>query len=399
MSAWDVRHLLTDIFPAKVSVTQDQAQQIIPEMIAFWQFIESEFDQPDTKSILKYLRTIAKKYPKIIMDESKFGTAKTIATQMISDEVDITDQKAVDAYLEHYNRSILSNIELPSEVKPTKSLEQKQSEYTSPVAELLTLGKPKELKAWPDYLKSGFTQEHIPDLNRMVVDWELHWDESDDELYWAPVHAWRVLGQLQAEEAAESLILLLGFLDEYDSDWIGEEVPEVFGMIGPGTIPQLKKFLNEGGDKLWGRVSAAHSLEVIGNKYYRAKVNCITILTEQLKEFYENDETLNAFLISYLIDLKGTEALPVIEEAYESEMVDLLVCGDWEDVQIEFGFLEKRITPKPYGSFNAPGLYPPRPATRNPNKDQKLKKTKTKQQKQSRKQNRKRKRKRRRKKK
>jgi hypothetical protein len=195
------------------------------------------------------------------------------------------------------------------------------------------------------------------------------------------------------------LILLLGFLDEYDSDWIGEEVPEVFGMIGPSTIPHLKKFLSEGGDKLWGRVSAAHCLELIGNKYYQAKLDCIAILTEQLKEFYDNHDTLNAFLISSLINLKGAEALLVIEEAYEADMVDLMVCGDWEDVQIEFGILEKRITPKPSGLFNAPGLFPPVPATREPGKEQKKKKAKTKQQKQSRKQNRKKKQKRRRKKK
>lgn len=401
MRAWDVRHLLTDIFPRKVSVNEDQALEIIPEITAFWQFIESEFDQPDTKPILKFLRKIEKKYSKIIMDESKFGMAKTFAMQMIDEGVDILDQKAVDAFIERYNRDILQDYTQFSEEIPAKSLAEKQSEYTFPVVELLTLGKPKGWKDWPDYLEYGFMQEHVAELNRMVVDWELHWDESDDEMYWAPIHAWRVLGQLKAEEAAESLILLLGVMDEFDSDWIAEEVPEVFGLIGPSTIPHLKKFLREGEDKVWGRIAAAHSLEVIGNKYYLARIDCITALIEQLKEFYENHETLNSFLISYLIDLKGTEALPVIEEAFEADMVDLMVCGDWEDVQIEFGILKKRITPAPYELFNDPGFFPPIPTTEVPNKegDKKKEKAKTKQQKQSRKQNRKKKRKRRRKKK
>jgi hypothetical protein len=190
-------------------------------------------------------------------------------------------------------------------------------------------------------------------------------------------------------------MLLVGVMDEFDSDWIGEELPDVFGMIGPSAIPHLKKFLKEGGDKLWGRVLATDSLKVIGNKYYQAKVVCIHVLLEQLKEFYDNQDTLNAFLISSLIDLKGTEALPVIEEAFQADMVDLVVCGDWEDVQIEFGILKNRNTPPPYGLS---GLFPPRPEIK-PKKDQEKDKAKTKQQQQSKKQNRKKKKKGKRKKK
>jgi hypothetical protein len=263
------------------------------------------------------------------------------------------------------------------------------------VVELLTLGRPEELGDWPDYLERGFTTEHIDELSRMAVDWELHEDESDDELYWAPVYAWRILGQLKAEEALDSLIFLAGIIDEFDSDWIGEELPEVFGMIGPSAIPHLKKFLKEGGDKLWGRVLAADSLQVIGNKYYQAKVTCINVLLEQLKEFFDNHELLNAALVSSLIDLKGTEALPVIEEAYEADMVDPMVCGDWEDVQIEFGILKNRVTPPRYGFSD---FFAPTPETAQ-NKDKKKAKAKSKQQQQSKKQNRKKKKKGKRKKK
>lgn len=395
MSAGDIRHLLTKIYPEKLGVTQDEASEIIPEMIAFWQFIDSEFEQPDAKPILKYLREIEKKYPKIIMDKSKFGIAKTMAMSMLEEGVDLLDEKAMNAFMERYNQGLLHEEKPVAEEKPTKSLSEKQSEYTSPVAELLTMSRPEELRDWPDYLELGFTHEHVAELSRMAVDWDLHEDESDDELYWAPIYAWRILGQLKAEEALDSLMLLVGVMDEFDSDWIGEELPEVFAMIGPSAIPHLKKFLKEGGDKLWGRVLATDSLKVIGNKFYQAKVVCINVLLEQLKEFYDNQDTLNAFLISSLIDLKGTEALPVIEEAYEADMVDTMVCGDWEDVQIEFGILKNRITPPSYGLS---GLFLPRPETK-PKKDQEKNKAKTKQQQQSKKQNRKKKKKGKRKKK
>lgn len=399
MSAMDVRYLLEEIFPAKVSIEQDEAHEIIPEMIAFWQFVGSEFDKPDAKSILKYLQQVEKKYPKIIMDESKFGIGKTIVMAMIDEGMDFTDEKAMRAFIADYNQGILSDHEQSGRVQSTVSLEQKQEEYPFPVAELLTLGKPEMKADWTDYLKLGFSQDHISDLCRMVVDWELLWDDSDDELFWAPVHAWRILGVLQTGEATEPLISLLGFNDQYDSDWIGEEVPEVFGMIGPNAIPHLTKFLSEGDDKLWGRVSAAHSLEVIGNKYYHAKLECIDALTEQLKDFYDNHETLNGLLISYLLDLKGAGALPVIEEAYKAGMVDLTVCGDWEDVQVEFGLLKKRITPKSHHLLSDSGLFPPMPAASTKNKEQKKANAHANQQDQTGKQSRKKKRKRRRKKK
>jgi hypothetical protein len=387
MSAWDIRHLLTKIFPEKVSVSQDEAPEIIPEMIAFWQFIDSEFEQPETKQILKYLRETENKYPEIIMDQSKFGIAKTVVMDMLEEGVDLLDEKAVTAFIKRYNRNLPQQNKPLAEERPTKSLAEKQNEYTSPVVELLTLGRPEKLKDWPDYLELGFTKEHVDELSRMAVDWELHEDESDDELYWAPVYAWRILGQLKAEEALDSLLLLVGVMDEYDSDWIGEELPEVFGMIGPSAIPHLKKFLKEGGDKLWGRVLAVDSLKVIGNKYYQARVICINTLLEQLKEFYYNQDTLNAFLISSLIDLKGTEALPVIKEAYEADMVDPMVCGDWEDVQVEFGILKNRVTPPLYGFSD---FFEPPPETAQ-NTDKKKAKAKSKQKQQSKKQNRKKK--------
>jgi len=37
------------------------------------------------------------------------------------------------------------------------------------------------------------------------------------------------------------------------------------------------------------------------------------------------------------VDLKALEALPTIEKAFAADKVDLMVQGDWEDVQIDHG--------------------------------------------------------------
>ena len=73
----------------------------------------------------------------------------------------------------------------------------------------------------------------------MATDEELEWADEDETLeVWAPIHAWRTLGQLRAEAAIEPLFSLFTGLDQ--SDWVTEEMPEVFGMIGPAALPMLK---------------------------------------------------------------------------------------------------------------------------------------------------------------
>ena len=86
-------------------------------------------------------------------------------------------------------------------------------------------------------------------------------------------------------------------------------------------------------------------MERIGNAYPEAKEPCLLALREQLERYRDNDPALNAFLISYLIDLGSVESLPLVKQAFDSDSVDLMVAGDLEDVEIEFQVREHRSTP------------------------------------------------------
>src|SRR5258708_1527731 len=55
MSASDLREILFDIFPAKVSVEPDAAPEIIRELRAFWKFLQREFQRPNATDCLKVL--------------------------------------------------------------------------------------------------------------------------------------------------------------------------------------------------------------------------------------------------------------------------------------------------------------------------------------------------------
>lgn len=218
--------------------------------------------------------------------------------------------------------------------------------YPPPIDQLLTFGDCLKLPEWPNYQELGLGPEHVPDLIRMAVDEELNHADSDSLEVWAPVHAWRALGQLHAEAAIEPLISLFRTIDEDDNEWAGEELPTVYGMIGPGAIPALTAYLADPAQRLYARIAAISSLQRIAEIYPETRAECVAILTHQLEEGAEADPTLNGFLLGSLLDLKAEESLSVIEHAFTADWIDESVAGDWEDVQIEFGLKEHRETPR-----------------------------------------------------
>jgi hypothetical protein len=220
--------------------------------------------------------------------------------------------------------------------------------YAPPLDKLLTLGDARPtMGRWPDYRQVGLAPEHIPDLIHMATDEELNQANSDSAEVWAPMHAWRALGQFRAASAAEPLTSLFHLIDDNDDDMVNEEMPEVLGLIGPAAIPAVTAYLADASHGLWARVVAARSLGEIGQRHPDSRAECVALLTSQLERFAEQDVTLNAFLVGPLRDLRAVESAQVMERAFAADRVEIGVHGDWEDVQIQIGLRQKRETPKP----------------------------------------------------
>jgi len=220
-------------------------------------------------------------------------------------------------------------------------------DYAPPVSELLSLGDPRQRLNRVDYLALGLTEEHVPELIRMMQDEDLNWADGESAEVWAPLHAWRALGALRAEAASEPLVALLPRIDDYDDDWVMEDLPDIFAQIGEPAVPALGVFLADDRYGLWARVTAASSLGAIGQAHPGAREVCVAALNTQLAHFNTMDEELNSFIVSALVDLKAVEAAPVMEQAFAADKVDISVLGDWEDAQIALGLLDKRLTPPP----------------------------------------------------
>ena len=227
-------------------------------------------------------------------------------------------------------------------------------DYMEPVAGLLRHGGENLAKeeSWPDYVALGFAAEHIPELIRMAMDEHLNGADGDGTEIWGPLHAWRTLAQLGAVEAMEPLVRLLDKLP--DDEWLAEELPEVFSLVGPAAILVLADFMNDDDMDEHARISAPACLERMARDHPEYRDECAGLLTHRLTSYETNGSSLNGFIISSLIDLKAVDAIDAIPNAYFASCVDLSVAGDIEDVEIEMGLRRNRDTPRPkYHSFPA----------------------------------------------
>lgn len=219
--------------------------------------------------------------------------------------------------------------------------------YPSPVDKLLAYGPCDDIisyEEWPDYLELGFGPEHIPDLIRLAMDTTSFSGDSSDPRYCAPVHAWRTLGQLRAQEAIEPLITLAE--DPEYGDLASDELGDVYGLIGPPAIPTLAAYLADKSHQPLARADAIGCIQAIGIMHPEAKVECVAALIRQLELFEENNPTVNSFLILALKELKVLDAMPLIKQAFDAGYIDQLVTGDWDDIQVLFGLKQRDEVPQ-----------------------------------------------------
>lgn len=233
------------------------------------------------------------------------------------------------------------------------------NKYSELVGKFLTMGAPDiAASEWIDYSQMGIGSEHIPELITMLRDDELNWGDPDSLDVWAPLHAWRALGQMKAVEAIDALLDQLHLIDDIDDDWIDDEFPKVFSKIGAPAVVPLAGYIGNNEKPLFARICAMHSLEKIGKTEPSIRDRIVEILAAYLRNHENQDSTLNAFLILHLTELNAVESLNEIRRAYFSDNVDLDVMGDIEDAEIYLGLRPERQSPfedidYPYDLFDS----------------------------------------------
>jgi hypothetical protein len=200
---------------------------------------------------------------------------------------------------------------------------------------------------WADYRSLGLSEADVPALIDLMVDRELNVSPDPAE-HWLPLHAWRALGQLRAVEAIEPLIKLRIDLGD---DYLGTDFRKAMAAIGPAAIAPLAATLRREELEPFTRASLAEALAAIGAAHPATAEDVAAIVAGCLEQYAKHTPTLNALLISALLDVRAVQHADLIGRVMTSGPIDERVCGDWEDVQIELGLLDSRITPPPHRTF------------------------------------------------
>jgi hypothetical protein len=218
--------------------------------------------------------------------------------------------------------------------------------YSEPVSELFSLDYPEDDNVI-DYKSLGITTDHINDLMRLATDADLlnSADDDDDSKFWAAVHSWRALGQLQVIEIIPMLLELVEQGYEFDI-LFGEEYPRVVKLLGFPAVNVLKEYIFDSSKYEWGRAYGIECLKGLGEGY---REECVAVLSDFITK--PSLPNLVGLAISVLIDLNAKECIGSIRNAFDSGYVDVNITGDIEDVEIDLGIREKRSTPRPF--YNA----------------------------------------------
>ena len=219
---------------------------------------------------------------------------------------------------------------------PERSVEETMEQSRSGLDQLLKdLRQAGETLA-PELIEraKAFGSVAVPALIGLATDDDLLNGDSDTPEVWAPLHAIQIIGELRAAEAVGSLLPLIRVND----DWISEKLPEVFGKIGEPALAPMCDLLRDRTQDVYARSRAASTLKEIAENHPELRQTAVAALVAQLQPGETqspDDETLNGFVITELVDLKAKDALPAIRRAYEEDRVDESVT-DWDDVATVF---------------------------------------------------------------
>lgn len=214
------------------------------------------------------------------------------------------------------------------------------SDFSAPVQALLQLGEDAARgAAWKDYRALGLTQCHASELIRLMSEDALNQGDANNPQTYAPVHAWRALGQLGVVEAYRPFLEELA--KDTDDDWRRDDAADFFGLLGPAILGQLVEFLADYSHDANLRWVAASGVRRIAELHSEYRDECVHQLMVQLERFEQLPEELITGLVCELVQLKAVGAAPLIERVFAAGLVDEMMVGSWEYVQYDLGLRDK----------------------------------------------------------
>lgn len=129
------------------------------------------------------------------------------------------------------------------------------------------------------------------------------------------------------------------FYDYHYADSAAEDLLPPLYKLGSNRLDRLMEFIHEQGLNTYFKFIVFHMVTIIGIKqperreevieWYREAVR---FATEVLPQTQYIDPTLSGLIADELIILQAKELLPEIKQMYDTQLVDLEICGDFKKV-------------------------------------------------------------------
>ncbi len=155
-----------------------------------------------------------------------------------------------------------------------------------------------------------------------------HYWEAEDDKQWMPLHAVKLLGMLADPSGLPQLVNALILAYEVEDDWIMEDLPTVFGRIGPPAISLLEEFIfaHERDNEFWrSRSIAVDGLVAIALHYPHEQERISTFLHGLFLE--EDDPEFLAFAAGSILDLGDPLSIPILEKAFDRGVIDEFIIN------------------------------------------------------------------------
>ena len=196
----------------------------------------------------------------------------------------------------------------------------------------------------------------IEDLNRVLEDsivrfnyFKTEADNGwfDDMTYSFVAHALFLLSEIEATESLENILEVLRQDGDYFNLYIGDILIEYMWLALYKTanfeLDICKQFMFEPGIYTFSKTSVSEMVSQIALHQPERKDEAIQWFRDVFRFFLNSslkdnviDSNLLGLLVNNVLDFKGTELIPEIEELYKKEIVDLNSCGDIDGVKKHF---------------------------------------------------------------
>jgi hypothetical protein len=125
MTKGEVQTVMEETLPRKITLmNREDAQNAIPELIAFWNFLKREYNLRHAGAIITYLASIKNKFSDWMFDPAKGGIAKNFILSGMKAGFDMTTEEGLNTFQLSYNQQLfgdaLAGKLLPSSSKSTK---------------------------------------------------------------------------------------------------------------------------------------------------------------------------------------------------------------------------------------------------------------------------------------